>query len=90
MNTYPWGSTVIIDATFRREDHSLVDPDVVVIRTRDPAGADADQVVIHDSTGVYHAVVVAEVPGVWSYENLATAGIRGSRSGTFFVEERVT
>lgn len=90
MNTYPWGSTVLIEATFRRPDLTAFDPDAVLIRTRDPDGVTADQVVVHDGVGLYHAEFVPEVPGVWHYESLATSGTRGSDSGTFYVEERVT
>lgn len=70
MNSYPFGSVILLATAFRTAKRVLVDPTVVTLYIR---GADGTEITYTNtditkiSTGVYNRQFYPDTSGVWKY-----------------------
>jgi hypothetical protein len=85
MDRYDIGDLAQLTATFTDDQGDLVEPDTVLLVTRDPAGAETEHPGISDGDGVYHVDLQPAVSGTWAYRWVATGAGRGAEPGQFHV-----
>lgn len=78
MSAYEQGQVVRATGSFKDAGGTLVDPSVVKLRVRTPAGDVTEYVygtapdLVKDSTGVYHFDIVLNAGGLWRYRWVST------------------
>lgn len=84
------GDLVRLRITFTDPDTGVVvDPGAVSFRSRSPYGTTAPAAVLRVATGVYEAVVVADMAGTWSYQFTAVSPYAGRWERRFTVQPSV-
>lgn len=82
------GDVVTLPATFRRKaTRALIDPDTVVCTVQAPDGTQTAPSVVHDSTGVYHAVITPDQAGIWRVRWVGTGDAAAAEPWHFLVRE---
>lgn len=90
--SYMLGTDVKVEGQFIDEDEALFDPDVVICKTKDPAGVEAsytygtDAALVRDSEGIYHLWLFADQEGTWAYRFKCSGGARVANETEFEVE----
>ena len=79
----PVGSSRTLTATFRNAAGALVDPPAVTFTQQPPGGAPSSAAATRASMGVYTAIMLLNVPGVWGWQ--FDGGDSGSSSGNLLV-----
>lgn len=77
------GSSRTLTATFRNAAGALIDPPAVTFTQQPPGGAPTSAPATRASQGVYTAIMLLNVPGVWGWQ--FDAGDSGSASGNLLV-----
>jgi hypothetical protein len=95
MNSYAVGNLVRVRVAFADSQDAAVDPDVVKVQVRTPAGTistqtyGTDSEVVRASAGSYYMDVDAESPGEWLYRWYSTGTGQAAAEGVFTVEASV-
>ena len=95
MNSYPVGNLVRVSVAFTDSAGAAVDPTVVKVQVRNPAGTivvatfGPDAAVVKASAGHYYLDVDASSPGEWMYRWYATGSGQAAAEGVFTVEASV-
>lgn len=75
FSTYDEGSPVRMVGTFKDINGILVNPTTVIVRVKDPTGAVTLPAVENDNPGIYHADIVASIPGNYYYRFESTGDL---------------
>lgn len=70
MNSYPFGSAVLLTGEFADASNVLMDPTVITLRVRDPSGTMTSYTgvaITRTSTGMFSCQVVPATSGIWKY-----------------------
>lgn len=91
MNSYDLGEEVRIKAKFSVLSATegppvLTDPTTQLVLVRNPLGITITATPAKISTGVWHALVQADKPGVWEFSWRVSAPFFAAEDDTFFVE----
>jgi hypothetical protein len=95
MNSYAIGNLVRVSVVFANSADAAVDPDVVGVQVRNPAGTvtalayGPDAEVVKASTGHYYLDVDADEPGEWLYRWYSMGTGQAAAEGAFTVEASV-
>lgn len=91
MTDYDVGDVARVTAAFTdAESGDAVDPSVVKLTIKDPAGDSetliygTDAEVVKDSTGNYHADIEVTAAGTWRYRWYSTGEGQAAEEGVFF------
>lgn len=93
MNTYQKGDLVRISFVFKNSAGAPIDPAVVKIAVKDPAGVTTtytygtDSQLVKDSTGNYHLDQSAQHSGEYHYKPFSTGAGQAAAKGSFTVEQ---
>lgn len=93
MNTYQKGALVRISFDFKNSDGDPIDPGVVKITIKDPAGVTTtytygtDSQLVKDSTGNYHLDQSAAHSGEYLYKTFSTGIGQAAAKGSFNVAQ---
>lgn len=89
MSGYTVGQGVTIRMEFRN-GNSLVDPDTVTLRVKQPDGTQseftfADDEIERTEQGVYERALIADIPGKWLYKAVGTGVDSAAADYKYFV-----
>ena len=92
MNTYNKGDVVRVKGSFLDPDDNPLDPDVIYLQVKTPAGVVTNYTygigatVVKESTGVYYADINANASGVWRYRYYSTGNGQAANESRFVIE----
>ncbi|HEX9904625.1 MAG TPA: hypothetical protein VGA77_06645 [Propylenella sp.] len=97
INSYARGAVVRIEWTFLDQNGTVTDPDAVLLDVKRGDRTlvtyvylGSPDLIVKDSTGVYHADVPLTVSGTWHYRAYATGEGAAAVHASFYVEPTPT
>lgn len=81
------GQVVTLTATIRNRAGTLVDPDTVTCKVKNPAGTISTYTPTKDSVGVYSYNLTVNASGEWLYRFEGTGAATTSAETAFFVRD---
>jgi hypothetical protein len=84
------GDLIRVDAEFRDDTDTLVDPTALTLKVKPPDGdavtyTHPEAPIVRDAAGLYHADLSPDAAGSWGYRWVSTGVAQGAEPGQFFV-----
>ncbi len=89
---YQEGTLIQITGTFTNKDGAAADPSTILVKVKDPIGAETtytygvDVNVTKASTGVYNATLTPAIAGLWWYRWEGTGALIAQDEASFTVK----